>query len=89
MSNNFQNVPFSLSAASIQQDVSDLLKWNKRIQRYSTARDSFVTLSREFDEFVMKDSRTGYEHRLSVDYTGADRLTPHWSHFAHVHAANI
>ncbi len=89
MSNPFPNAPFGLSAAAIQQDVSDILKWNKHIQRYSTTRDSFVTLSRESDEFVMKDARTDYEHRLSVDHTGTDRLVAHWSHFTHVHAANL
>ena len=89
MSNPFQNAPAALSAAAIQQDVSDILKSNKQIQRYSTIHDSFVTLSREFNEFVMKDAHSGSEHRLSVDHTGTDRLVAHWSQFTSKHAANL
>ena len=85
----FLNAPNALSAANIKQDVNDLLQQNKPTQRYSRIRDSFVTLSREFDEFVMKDWRTGSEHRLSVDATNADRLLAHWTQFTSANTANI
>lgn len=89
MINTFLNVPAALNTDAIKQDVDSLLNHNKPTQRYSRIRDSFVTLSREFDEFVMKDWRTGSEHRLSVDATNAERLTAHWTQFTSANTANI
>lgn len=89
MTTPFPNAPNALSAANIKQDVADLLKWNLSIQRYSSIRNSFVVLSREYDEFVMADGLSGSEHRLSVDATNAERLAAHWTQFTSTYAANI
>lgn len=89
MSYPFLNAPAALSADAIKQDVSDVFKNNRYIQRYSTNRDAFVTLHREFDEFVMKDRRTGLEHRVPVDFTSAEDLVADWTHFTFISKANL
>lgn len=60
---------------------------NVASQRYSVERDSWVTLRRAYDMFVMLDQRTQAEHTLFVSVTDEARLTAHWAGFLIAHKA--
>ena len=76
-----------LNAHAIESDIYVITRWGALIQRYSSSRDSFVTLSREGGEFLMQDHKTGMTHRIDQQ-SSPDRLTAHWTSFLTTYEAD-
>ena len=57
-------------------------------QRYSSQRDSFITLCFEDGDYVMTDAQTGGQHSLCAQFTDAPRLIAHWQAFCANHKAD-
>ncbi len=66
---------------SLRHDAASMVATFALVQRYSDARDSFITLRRENGRFVMRDAATGAEHSIE-DTAEFDRLAAHWVGFA-------
>jgi hypothetical protein len=76
-----------INAHAIENDIYVINRWGAPVQRYSSSRDSFVTLSREGGEFLMQDHKTGATHRIDQE-SSPERLTAHWTGFLTTHDAD-
>lgn len=74
-----------MQTTTFQHDARLARTANVAAQRYSDERDSWVTLSVEGDEFVMRDDRSGATHSLCREATDEARLAAHWGGFCESH----
>jgi hypothetical protein len=77
-----------LNAHAIENDIYVINRWGAPVQRYSSSRDSFVTLTLDAGLFVMQDHQTGETHQIDRDSTSVERLTSHWTGFLNTHQAD-
>jgi hypothetical protein len=70
---------------NLQYDALTMIDTHAVRQRYSAARDSFVTLSHLDGVYVLRDERTSSEHTLAAGFTDAPRLIAHWTQFCRTH----
>ena len=57
-------------------------------QRYSTSRNSFITLCFGDGDYRMTDALTGGHHSLPAEFTDAPRLIAHWTQFCRTHGVD-
>ena len=74
-----------MTTATLHHDAHITATTNSLVQRYSAARDSFVVLLVEGDDFVMRDQRSGATHALCRKNTDTARLAAHWAGFCESH----
>jgi len=72
----------------LRDDALTMIDTHAVRQRYSTARDSSVTLSHLDGVYVLRDERTLSEHTLAADFTDAPRLIAHWTQFCRNHGVD-
>lgn len=77
-----------LTAHAIENDIYIINRWGAPVQRYSSSRDSFVTLTLDGGLFVMQDHQTGATHQIDRDSASVERLTAHWTGFLNTHQAD-
>lgn len=75
----------TMTTDTFHHDARTTMTTNALVQRYSDARDSFVVLSVEGDDFVMRDHRSGATHSLWRGATNEARLAAHWTGFCQNH----
>lgn len=70
-----------MTAYDLHWDAKTTAETGAIRQRYATAGDAFVMLSRVADRYEMRNAMTGAAHTLDVASTDVARLAAHWQGF--------